>query len=142
MNLVKIALGKYAATVDLSIAEKLKRADAALFAATSHHIAVNQSYRSAETQANLYANRKPGQRVAPPGKSYHEKGLAVDVTNWQEAQPYLRAQGFKNNLQDDLGHFSIGEFTFTTQEKTGIGLAGILLVAAAFYFIISKTQGQ
>lgn len=35
-------------------------------------------YRSGTEQAALYAKRREGQAVAPPGKSMHEKGLAVD----------------------------------------------------------------
>lgn len=35
--------------------------------------------RSRAEQATLYANRKPGQRVSPPGKSMHEFGLALDL---------------------------------------------------------------
>lgn len=40
-------------------------------------IRVTDSYRSHEQQAAAYA-RKPG-IAAPPGSSYHERGLAIDV---------------------------------------------------------------
>lgn len=40
-------------------------------------IRVTDSYRSHEQQAAAYA-RKPG-LAAPPGSSYHERGLAIDV---------------------------------------------------------------
>ncbi len=40
-------------------------------------IRVTDSYRSHEQQAALYA-QKPG-LAAPPGSSYHERGLAIDV---------------------------------------------------------------
>lgn len=42
-----------------------------------HPIRVTDSYRSHEQQAQAYA-RKPG-LAAPPGSSYHERGLAIDV---------------------------------------------------------------
>ena len=35
-------------------------------------------YRSTALQAQLYANRQPGQAVAPPGHSKHEEGKACD----------------------------------------------------------------
>ena len=37
-----------------------------------------ETYRSRARQARLYANKKPGQAVAKPGQSYHERGKAVD----------------------------------------------------------------
>ena len=90
---------------------RLERADAEFYAATGTHIAVNQSYRTKDEQASLYAELKPkGARVAPPGKSFHETGNAFDVTNWQKAEPYLRKYGLVNPMADDKGHFSIGEF--------------------------------
>ena len=71
---------------------------------------MNQSYRTREEQARLYKELSAkGARVAPPGKSFHEHGLAVDITNWQAAQPFLRKYGLFNDLADDRGHFSWGE---------------------------------
>ncbi len=90
---------------------RLEKADAAFFKATGQHIKVNQSFRTREQQQQLFNKlSSQGARVAPPGTSFHEKGLAIDVTNWKEAEKFLRQFGFKNNLQDDKGHFSIGEF--------------------------------
>lgn len=98
--------------VDSSIANKLAMADAEFFKETGKHLQINQSYRTREQQAELYRRSQAGEigRAAPPGKSFHETGLAVDVTNWKEAEKYLRKYGFKNNLADDKGHFSVGEF--------------------------------
>ena len=71
---------------------------------------MNQSYRTGEQQAALYRDLSAkGARVAPPGKSFHEHGLAVDITNWQAAEKYLRKYGLANDLADDKGHFSWGE---------------------------------
>lgn len=140
MNLTTISLGAYKATVDNSIAHNLVRADTALYDTTGQHIKVNQSYRSTKTQAELYKNRKPGQRVAPPGKSFHEKGLAVDVTNWKEAEPFLRKEGFLNPLADDKGHFSIGEFSAAKYKQIAAGGSMALIVAAGIilFFLMQR----
>ena len=83
-----------------------------MYRQTGKHIQVNQSYRTRAQQTELHNKYKAGKmgRAAPPGKSFHEKGLAIDVTNWKDAEKYLKKQGFLNNLADDKGHFSIGEF--------------------------------
>lgn len=89
----------------------LQKADAEMFKATGQHIQVNQSFRTADQQASLYTNYKNGTggRAVPPGQSFHEKGLAIDVTNWQAAVPYLKKYGVVNGLAGDMGHFSMGE---------------------------------
>jgi len=50
--------------------------------------------------------------AAPPGKSIHNKGLAIDTVgdNWKEAQPYLAKHSILNCLSGDKNHFSVGEF--------------------------------
>lgn len=106
-----LKIGSTTVNVDESIASKLAMADRDFFKATGRHLQVNQSFRTSGEQARLYNELSAkGARVAPPGSSFHEKGLAVDVTNWQEAERYLRKYGFQNELEDDKGHFSIGEF--------------------------------
>ena len=112
-NIEPVKIGTRTVRVDNQIADKLARADKAFFEATGKHIEVNQSFRSREQQEELFRKSEAGEigRAAPPGKSFHEKGLAVDVTNWEEAEPFLRRFGFMNELADDKGHFSIGEFT-------------------------------
>lgn len=111
-NIVPVSLDGRTANVDQQIATRLAEADKKMFEATGQHIAVNQSFRSSAQQAELFRKSQVGEigRAAPPGKSFHEKGLAIDVTNWQEAERFLRAVGLINELRDDKGHFSIGEF--------------------------------
>lgn len=111
-KIVAVTIGSRPVRVDASISDKLASADADFFAATGKHIQVNQDVRTSAQQKALYDKYKSGKggRAAPPGKSFHEKGLAVDVTNWKEAMPYLQKYGFKNPLADDKGHFSVGEF--------------------------------
>lgn len=68
-------------------------------------------FRSHQTQIQTYAN-KPG-LAAPPGYSYHELGLAIDVNIgrlqqlgvWGAAQKALRAAGFKQ-LEGEPWHWS------------------------------------
>lgn len=92
------------------VASAIQQADAEFFAATGKHIEINQHYRDSAMQAKLYKDLSAkGARVAPPGKSFHEKGLAIDVSNWKEAQPYLKKFGLVNGLKGDMGHFSLGE---------------------------------
>ncbi len=112
VNIQPVTIGNTTANVDSSIRSRLEAADDAFFKATGKHLKINQSFRSREQQAELFRRSQAGEigRAAPPGSSFHEKGLAIDVTNWKEAEPFLRQFGFLNNLADDKGHFSIGEF--------------------------------
>ena len=91
----------------------IQSADEAFFADTGEHIKIAESFRTAKRQQALFEKSQRGEigRAAPPGKSFHEKGLAIDVVNWEEAQPYLARYGLLNELEDDRGHFSIGEFS-------------------------------
>lgn len=117
------------------IYDAFRKADAAMFAATGKHIIINSAYRSTAKQAQLYKELKaknPKARVAFPGKSFHEKGQAIDVQNWQAAEPFLRAQGFMNPLKDDKVHFSIGEF-FTP--KNTLPLVTVTLLVLGGYFL-------
>src|SRR3990167_8017339 len=108
--LTKIQLGDKTVTIDETIAERIAAADVDMRKATGTPLLVNESYRTSERQRELYEELSPkGARVAPPGQSFHEKGLAVDVQNWQAAEPFLRRYGLTNDLQDDKNHFSFGE---------------------------------
>ena len=107
-----LSVGGKTINVSSQIADKIASADADYFKATGKHLQVNQSFRTREQQEKLYAELSPkGARVAKPGTSFHEKGLAIDVTNWKEAEPYLRKYGLVNPMADDKGHFSFGEFS-------------------------------
>jgi len=109
---VQVTFGNSKATVSPIIADKLAMADKEFYEDTGKHLQINQSYRTREQQAKLYEElSKKGAQVAPPGKSFHEKGLAVDVTNWKEAEKYLNKQGLVNPMSNDKGHFSYGEFS-------------------------------
>ncbi len=109
-EVVKLNIGGRSVTVHPMIADMLERANAEKLDATGNPILINSSYRTTEQQQQLYNELAPkGARVAKPGRSFHEKGLALDVANWQESEPYLRKYGLVNDLADDKNHFSYGE---------------------------------
>ncbi len=89
---------------------RLSAANDLMQQATGQSIIVGSHFRSGEEQQRLFDELSPtGARVAPAGQSFHEKGMAFDIVNWQEAEPFLKAQGLVNDLPDDRGHFSSGE---------------------------------
>jgi hypothetical protein len=139
-TLKKITIAGKSFLVAPLIFEPLQRAEAAFFKATGKHILINNAYRSTAEQAALYKKLKaanPAAIVAPPGYSFHEKGQAIDVSNYTEAGPYLRQQGFLNPLEKDKVHFSIGEF----KAAKIAGAAALLLVAGiAFLFFSTITK--
>ena len=100
--------------------DALQQADAAMFAATGQHIQIGENYRTNQQQKDIrkrfgYTSDSQASgagglpMAAPPGTSFHEKGLAVDVTNWQAASPYLAKFGIVGGLKNDMNHFSMGE---------------------------------
>lgn len=106
------------------IEDAMKRvlaADEAFFKATGKHIQINSSYRDGASESR-FSDKYP-----MSGPSYHQRGMALDVQNWEEAGPYLRAQGFKNPLQGTAGnsktwdpvHFSLGFKGWEQDVQTG-----------------------
>jgi len=93
--------------------DALQKADAAYYADTGQHMSFNESYRSPAAQAAAYKKYQNGTggRAAPPGQSFHQKGLAVDISgaNINAYKPYLAQVGIVNGLSGDMGHFSMGE---------------------------------
>ena len=78
----------------------------------------------------MYKKLKPKEMVvATPGSSFHLLGQAIDVKNWEEAEPYLLAAGFiggSKGIKNDPWHFSYGELKFqkkilTARHKRGRG---------------------
>lgn len=108
-NLVTINIGGTAYKVNSVIAMKIMQADNALYAAKKHHLKIISAFRTYEVQAKLYAKYKSGKggKAAAPGNSNHETGMAIDVSNWNEAAPYLHAVGLYNNIPNDRVHFSL-----------------------------------
>jgi hypothetical protein len=85
---------------------------------TGKLLQVNSSYRGVEDQKRLYdetvAAGRPGigpngQQVAPPGKSKHGTGYAVDIQQGiddPEARAILQQFGFKHGGKGDAMHFN------------------------------------
>jgi hypothetical protein len=72
-------------------------------------IQVNSGFRTYQEQAALYTKLKGKQAVAPPGKSNHNFGTALDIQDFNDAKPYLEAVGFKwANHKNDPFHFDFG----------------------------------
>lgn len=65
-------------------------------------IKVNSAFRSYKEQAELYELYKNRQAVAPPGKSKHNFGNALDVKDYKDARPFLENEGFiwRNHWND------------------------------------------
>jgi hypothetical protein len=97
-----------------SIRDKLLLADASMFAKKQQHIVVNYGFRSNALQRDLFKKLQGVGRVAPPGGSFHETGMALDVQNWRDAQKFMIEAGFVGGcygIEEDLVHYSIGEIT-------------------------------
>jgi len=85
---------------------------------TGKLLQVNSSYRGEEDQKRLYdetvAAGRPGigpngQQVAPPGKSKHGTGYAIDIQQGiddPEARAILQQYGFKHGGKGDAMHFN------------------------------------
>jgi hypothetical protein len=97
-----------------SIRDKLLSADAAMFKAKKEHIRINYGFRSNVLQQELFQKLSGKGKVAPPGMSFHETGMAVDLGNWQDAQKFMIEAGFVGGcygIEEDLVHYSIDEIT-------------------------------
>ncbi len=97
-----------------SIRDKLLMADAAMFAKKQQHLVINYGFRSNALQRELFQKLKGVGKVAPPGGSFHETGMALDLGNWHDAQKFMIEAGFVGGcygIEEDLVHYSIGEIT-------------------------------
>lgn len=133
--LVTVTINKKPFQVSPVIADRVKRAAAAMFAATGTHPTITSAYRSPEQQAELYRKMKaanPRAVVALPGRSFHEKGLALDIANYLQAEKYFHAEGFLNALPSDRIHFSFGEFNPLLKVKK-YGFIVLLAVISLIY---------
>lgn len=109
-GVVKFKAGDQWLTTHADVGEAYMLANQEFQKATGKPIKINSSYRTTEQQQKLYDELKPkGARVAKPGSSRHEKGMALDIQNWQEAEPYLKKYGLVNPFADDRGHFQLGK---------------------------------
>jgi hypothetical protein len=89
-------------------------------AATGNRMQVNSAKRDPADQERLWndsvARGTPGRgptgmAVAPPGRSPHEKGLAIDIQNYNDpaAVAAMNRQGLKQKVPGDPVHFSFAD---------------------------------
>jgi hypothetical protein len=97
-----------------TIRDKLLAADAAMFKSKGQHLKINYGFRSNELQYELYQELNGHGKVAQPGMSFHETGMAIDLQNWRDGQRYMIEAGFVGGcygIEEDLVHYSIDEIT-------------------------------
>jgi len=104
-------------SLPLPMQDRMLAAAEAYYAKTGKQLQINSSYRSEEDQKRLYdetvAARRPGigpngQQVAPPGKSKHGTGYAIDIQQGiddPEARAILQQYGFQHGGKNDAMHF-------------------------------------
>lgn len=84
-----------------------------LNAAMNGTLQINSGYRSPADQARVCREAPPGRPCAPPGRSMHQQGLAIDVQNYGEASRVLAQHPEINmcwpNIPNDAFHFSYGD---------------------------------
>jgi hypothetical protein len=104
-----------------TIRDKLLEADAAMFKKKKEHLKINYGFRSNALQYELYQKLNGHAKVAPAGMSFHETGMAVDLSNWHDAHKYMIEAGFAggcDGLEEDLVHYSINEINKASNVET------------------------
>lgn len=97
-----------------SIRDRVEKADAAMFQKKKQHLRITYGFRPNELQEELYKKLNGHAKVAPPGMSFHETGMAVDLANWRDAQGFMIDAGFVGGcfgLEEDMVHYSVNEIT-------------------------------
>ncbi len=97
-----------------SIRAKLLAADAEMFKKKQKHLVINYGFRSNALQADLYRKIHGKGKVADVGGSFHEAGMALDLSNWRDGQRFMIEAGFVGGcygLEEDLVHYSVNEIT-------------------------------
>ncbi len=99
--------GEETFTFRKSFGDKVVAANNLMAADGKGHLIVTSSFRTNAYQQSL--QDKPGVKVkAKIGNSQHEAGLALDVRNWREAEPYFKKVGLTGGfagVEDDVWHF-------------------------------------
>lgn len=104
--------------LDPSIRDKVIAAAEEYNAATDRKLTINSAFRDSADQKRLYAETVAAQRpgigptgmpVSKPGTSIHERGLAVDIQEYNDraAISALRQQGLMQTVRNDPVHFTI-----------------------------------
>jgi len=97
-----------------SIRAKLLAADGEMFKKKQKHLMINYGFRSNALQADLYRKIHGKGKVAEVGASFHEAGMALDLSNWHDSQRFMIDAGFVGGcygLEEDMVHYSVDEIT-------------------------------
>lgn len=97
-----------------SLRDKVEMADQKMFLKKKEHLKIVYGFRPNVLQEELYKKLNGHAKVAPPGMSFHETGMAVDLGNWRDAQSFMIDAGFVGGcfgLEEDMVHYSINEVT-------------------------------
>ena len=135
-GLVKVNIGGKDVSVHQDLADSLTKADKDMKAATGKGLEITSSYRTNTQQRQAYRRYVAGGGLglaAKPGQSRHEKGLAIDVENWQEAEPYLKKHGLENPFvnRKDPGHFQFPGAPGAYKPETPLSSAGSMVANAS-----------
>jgi len=114
-NLKEYFIGNKIIYVHPDVGDRIVKANEEMKRETGKEIKISHHYRTLEQQLEIWLKSWEGEphksrrkyRAARPGVSNHNYGLAIDVVNWREAEPYLRKYGLVNDIPDDRLHFSI-----------------------------------
>jgi LAS superfamily LD-carboxypeptidase LdcB len=94
-------------------------------ATTGKKIRVNSAKRDSEDQERLYnawvARGKTGMPVGRPGMSRHERGMAIDIQNYNDSQAVaaLNRQGLFQKVPNDPVHFQFANGGISDGPKSG-----------------------
>ena len=77
-----------------AVRDKLLVADKAMFAKKKAHLVITYGFRSNSLQQELYRKINGKGKVAEVGGSFHETGMALDLSNWRDAQHFMIDAGF------------------------------------------------
>jgi hypothetical protein len=107
LDMKETSIGGKSYFFDPSMSDAVSKADADMKAEKGEGLKINSAYRTSQQQRDAYRRYQTGQGgiAARPGMSRHEKGLAVDVSNYAEAAPYLKKYGLENPIKGDANHF-------------------------------------
>jgi hypothetical protein len=94
-------------------------------ATTGKKMRINSAKRESEDQERLYnawiARGKTGMPVAEPGKSRHERGIAVDIQNYGDpkAVAAMNNQGLYQKVPNDPVHFQFAKGGISMGPRSG-----------------------
>jgi hypothetical protein len=84
--------------------------------------------------------------AAPPGNSWHERGLAVDIANWAmfpDLEPVMKSYGFKRDALEDWHYNYVGGGSAVADyTSTPIGTNEDVVTAAEIDAIAERTAAK